>query len=71
MSIRYKVDIISELKKHGYTTYRIQKENIFSNATMQKFRRGEVVTAPVLGVLCRLLNCDVGDILEYREDKQK
>lgn len=68
MSVRYKVDIIAALKRAGYSTYRIQKENIFSNSTMQKFRTGEIVTAPVISELCRLLECQVGDLLEYVPD---
>ena len=65
MKIKYKIPILSELKKAGYSTYRLQKEKIFGNQTIQKIRKGEVVYGTTLEKLCELLNCQPGDILEY------
>ena len=36
-------------------------------ATIQKIRKGEVVNAHNLEILCRLLECQPGDIIEYSE----
>ena len=69
MSIIYKKNIITELKKAGYSTYRIRKEKILSEATLQKFRDGEIVNADNLNLVCKLLNCQPGDILEYVPDE--
>ncbi len=68
--IIYKVDVIDELKKHGYTTYRIQKEKIFNQTQMQKMRSGEQITFQVLDKLCELTELQVGDILEYRKNTE-
>jgi len=65
MPIVYKVDILAALKKAGYSTYRLRKEKILSESTIQKFRDGELVTGDNLALLCELLNCQPGDILEY------
>lgn len=65
MPIVYKVDILAALKKAGYSTYRLRKEKILSESTIQKFRDGELVTGDNLALLCKLLNCQPGDILEY------
>ena len=36
----------------------------------QKYRNGEIVTADNLSLLCKLLNCQPGDILEYVPDAE-
>lgn len=69
MPIKYKFDIIAALKNAGYSTYRIRKEKIFGESTMQEFRNNQVVmSADCIEKLCKLLNCQVGDILEYIEE---
>lgn len=65
MSMRYKFDILNRLKEAGYNTNRIRNEGLFSQSTLQKFRRGEMVSVENIHTICRLLNCQPGDILEY------
>ena len=65
MPIRYKIDILEALKSAGYTTYKIRKENLFGQATLQQFRRGEIVSWGNIDKLCQLLDCQPGDIVEY------
>ena len=36
----YKIDVLKELSKHGYTSTRMRKEKIMSEATMQNLRKG-------------------------------
>lgn len=64
MPIRYKIDIMTALKEKGYSTYRIRKEKLFGEATLQKFRNGELVSWENIERVCVLLGCDVGDIVE-------
>ncbi len=66
----YKINVIKELKKAGYNTNRIRKENIFGQQTMQKMREGIVVYGTTLEKLCELLHCQPGDLLEYRNANQ-
>lgn len=68
MPISYKIDVIKELKNAGYSSYRIRKEKIFGEATLQKFRNGELVSWENVSTLCKLLNCQPGDIMEYTEE---
>ncbi len=70
MPIVYKVDIIKALKEAGYSTYRIRKEKILGEATLQKIRNGDPVSWENISVICRLLNCQPGDILEYVPDEE-
>lgn len=71
MPIKYKIDIIAVLKAAGYSTYRIRKEKILNESTLQKFRNGEIVTADNMAIICRLLDCQPGDILEYVPDNSE
>lgn len=67
MSIQYKVDILSKLKSKGYSTYRLRKDKIFGEATIQKIRKGELVSFDNVSTICKLLECQPGDIIEYKE----
>ena len=65
MPIKYKIDVLAALKDAGYNTSRIKKEKIIGEATMQRLRHKQSVSYEVLAKLCKLLNCQIGDILEY------
>ncbi len=69
--LHYKIDILDALKKIGFTSYKIRKDKIIGEAQMQKIRTGEIASKETLNTLCRLLNCQPGDILEYIPDSQK
>lgn len=71
MPIKYKLNILDELKKAGYSTYRIRKEKLLSESTVQKFRNNEAVSWDNIATICKLLNCQPGDILEYESDTNK
>ncbi len=68
MAIRYKIDILEALKQKGYTTYRIRKEKLFSESTVQKFRKGELVSLDNIDMVCKLIELQPADILEYIPD---
>ena len=68
MPMIYKCDILVKLKEAGYTTYRIRKEKLLSESTVQKFRNNEPVSWDNITTICKLLNCQPGDILEYVDD---
>lgn len=68
MPMIYKCNILTKLKELGYTTYRIRKEKILSESTVQKFRNNEPVSWNNITTICKLLSCQPGDILEYVED---
>ena len=57
-----------KMKEAEITQYRLQKEG-FSNSTITRLKRNETVSTETIDRLCRLLQCDVGDIMEYRESE--
>lgn len=68
MPIKYKIDVLSALKAAGYSTTRLRNEKLIGQATIQRLRHQQSVSYDVLAKLCELLNCQVGDILEYVSD---
>lgn len=66
--IKHKIDIMQALKDNGYTSYKLRQEKIFGEATMTKFRKKEYFNFENLDILCSLLNCQPGDIIEYVPD---
>lgn len=70
MAIRYKVDILAELKKKGYSSTRIREEKLIGQSYLQQLRRGELVSWKTLDTICSLLECQPGDLMEYVEDAQ-
>lgn len=70
MPMKYKFNIIAALREKGYRSTRIRDEKILSESTMQKFRTGEMVSTDNIARLCRMLECQPGDILEYVPDEE-
>ncbi len=70
MPLRWKIDITESLKVKGYSSYKIRKEKLFGQKTLQDFRDGTVVLSyDLLEKLCALLECQPGDLLEYVASK--
>ena len=69
--LKYKMDILSELKKHGFNTYKLRKEKLLNESALQYIRQGKPVGPVPLNTLCRLLECQPGDILEWVPDKEQ
>lgn len=70
MPIQYKIDVLAALKEKGYTSARIRNEKLIGQATLQRLRHKQSVSFEVLAKLCELLECNIGDILDYTEEEQ-
>ena len=68
MAIRYKVDILAELKKRGYSSTRIREEKLIGQSYLQQLRRGELVSWKALDTICALLECQPGDLIEFQKE---
>ena len=70
--IKYKIDVLKKLSEKGYTSTKIRKNKWISEATLTKIRRGENINTSTLNVLCVMLKCQPGDILEVEPtDEEK
>jgi putative transcriptional regulator len=68
MAIRYRIDVLDALKAKGFSSYKIKMDKIIGNSQMQQIREGEIVSTACLDKLCRMLECQPGDLLEYVPD---
>lgn len=68
MPLNYKIDVLSALKAAGYNTNTIRKEKLLSEGTLQSLRNGKYISMDAISKICKLLNCQPGDILEYEKD---
>jgi putative transcriptional regulator len=65
MAIKYdKLFVL--LKEKGFSSYRLRKEKLISQSTLQKLRTGDgIIDSRTIQRLCAMLNCQPGDIMEY------
>ena len=67
-AIKYKIDIMAELKKRGYSSTRIREEKLIGQSYLQQIRHGELVSWKTLNTICALLECQPGDLIEFVND---
>ena len=70
MAIRYKVDIMAELKAKGYTSTKIREDKLIGQSYLQQIRHGELVSWKTFDTICSLLDCQPGDIIEYIKESE-
>lgn len=68
--IAYK-DVFGLLKAAGWSTYRIRREGVLTESTLQRIRDGRAVTTDTIDAVCRMAGCRVEDVIEYREDPEE
>lgn len=68
MPVIYKIDVLAALKASGYSTYRLRKEKLLAEATIQSLRSGRLVSWDNLGRVCALTGLQPGDLLAYERD---
>jgi len=66
MAIKYD-KLLRLMEQRGITSYTMKKENIIGQATFKKIKEGGDIDTRTIDKLCKLLQCQPGDILEYVE----
>lgn len=66
--LKYSIDVLEALKSKGYTSYKIRSEKLIGQQQLQKIRAGEIASKETLNTLCKLLECQPGDFLQYIPD---
>ncbi|MBQ2687235.1 MAG: helix-turn-helix transcriptional regulator [Clostridia bacterium] len=56
------------MKAKGVTQYTLIKTYRISPAQITRLKRNESVSTHTIEMFCKILKCDVGDIMEYKED---
>ena len=59
------------MKRAGATTYTLQVKGQISSSSIRRMKAGESVSTNTLDALCKVLRCDLKDIIEYLpEDRE-
>jgi DNA-binding Xre family transcriptional regulator len=59
------------MKQQGVTQYALIKTYHVSPGQITRLKRNESVSTNTVEMFCRILNCDVGDIMQYIPDEEK
>ena len=62
--IKYKRDILTLLKDHGYSQARISKYSLLSGQTRTNLKAGKMVSLETLNRICIMCRCQPGDLIE-------
>lgn len=63
--LKYKFDVIEELKKAGYPVQKIQKDKLLSSSACTSLKKGDPVAMRSINAVCCMLRCQPGDLLEW------
>jgi len=56
------------MQEKGITSYRLMKMG-FPRSTYYAMKRGENISSHTVNQLCKILKCNVSDIMEYIEEE--
>ncbi len=62
--------LFKTMKEKHITSYRLEKLG-FSRATYYSIQKGNSVSTNTINQLCKLLKCNVTDVMEYIEDEEE
>jgi putative transcriptional regulator len=71
MPIVYKIDVLKALKDKGFSTYNLRKEKLLSEGMIQALRDKRPISWDNLEKLCKLLQCQPSDLIEYVEEEEQ
>ncbi len=66
MPIKYD-KLIALMQEKGVTSYTLKRDKVIGQGTYKKIMEGGEIDTRTIAKLCKLLNCQPGDILEYVE----
>ncbi len=70
MSIVINLDVMMAKRKIGLTELSKEVDITMANLSILKNNKAKAVRFSTLNEICRVLNCQPGDILEYVEDEE-
>lgn len=59
------------MKKKGITQYMLIKKHGVSPSQITRLKRNESVSVHTIDMFCRILDCDICDIMEYHKDTEQ
>lgn len=68
--LKFKTDVNQMLKDAGVTFNSVRKTKVISQGSLTLIKNGEVPAASI-GILCNILKCQPGDIIEWIPDESE
>ena len=62
--------LFKTMKEKKISSYRLEKMG-FSRATYYSIQQGNSISTNTVNQLCKLLNCDVSDIMEFIDEDEE
>jgi putative transcriptional regulator len=59
--------LFKTMKEKGITSYKLEKMG-FSRATYYSIRKGNSVSTNTINQLCKLLHCEINEIIRYEDE---
>ena len=56
------------MQEHHISYYRLGNEGLDAQ-TLQRIRHDQPVTTTTLGLICKIMHCQPGDLIEYIEEE--
>lgn len=70
MAIRINLDVMMAKRKKGLTELAKEVDITLANMSILKNGKAKAVRLETLNAICKALQCQPGDILEYVEDEE-
>lgn len=70
MAIRINLDVVMAQRKIGLTELAGEVDITLANLSILKNNKAKAVRFSTLDAICKALNCQPGDIIEYVEDEE-
>jgi DNA-binding Xre family transcriptional regulator len=67
--VKEDVNILALLASCGFTSYELRKNKIFSESSIQRLRKGGLPNWKELDFICKTLNYDISEIVEFVDDR--
>lgn len=58
------------MQQKNATTYTLQVKGGLSSSTVRRLKAGESVSTNTLDALCKILQCEIGDIIRFLPDEK-
>ena len=71
MAIRINLDVMMAKRKKGLTELAKEVDITLANLSILKNGKAKAVRLETLNAICKALQCQPGDILEYVEDEEE
>lgn len=71
MGIRINLDIVMAQRKKGLTELAGEIDLTLANLSILKNNKAKAIRFSTLAAICKALNCQPGDILEYVEEREE